>query len=505
MKSAILHILSNAFSFQRKGLAETIAIILVWIGENIRDWTAALVIILARVIEGLCDALFDEGSELGAAFARLLDGVLDLVMTFLDQVLGTNISQWTENFTEKIARGLAYTIPGLNILLLKWDKERQEEQEAAEVSFQKKLYEVRRDGALGYMKLLEKLSTAQDELAAKEANNGIITTADRARMQTNINYWQKQIDDMMNSQGLTADAVFAKYGVDVRKKNYEQGYWWREFDENFDYSWRSNPFTGGTNGNFAQLVNKYGYYYDNLKMLVKANPFMTGDIQENLKNAQPNFDLSTLGVFEKEAKDNTVATVASLFNAAKSSKSVLNSAKETGENWIDVLVGTIKEKGKSAKDYIASIGGLSGLIGLKSEDGNILGQALGDGTIEGMTGTLGGIKIEDLMAQVNANTPSVDSVRLPDATELTVADGSNLMYNGDLDFSGTNNSALQTATEFTQNTGSIVDGINRTNDKLDELKEAILGMTIVLDDGTLVGRMDSQLGKKSNRKEGRGW
>lgn len=490
-----------------EALAETIAIILVWIGENIHDWTAALVIILARVIEGLCDALFDEGSELGAAFARLLEGVLSLVMTFLDKVLGTNISQWTENMVEKTARGLAYTIPGLNILLLKWDKERQEEQEASEISFQKKMFEIRRDGALGYMKLLEKLSNAQDELAAKEANNGLLTTADRARLQTNVNYWQGQINDMM--KGLSAEDVFAKYGVDVRKSAKEQVQWWQEFRDDFDYGW-NNLFTGGLKGNISQFADLYGYVtssqFSRTSKAGYTHSGKGGRFGEGIDVKNPyGYTTETLGVFEKEAKDNTAATVASLFNAAKSSKSVLNSAKETGENWIDVLVGTIKEKGKSAKDYIASIGGLSGLIGLKSEDGNILGQALGDGTIEGMTGTLGGIKIEDLMAQVNANTPSVDSVRLPDATELTVADGSNLMYNGDLDFSGTNNSALQTATEFTQNTGSIVDGINRTNDKLDELKEAILGMTIVLDDGTLVGRMDSQLGKKSNRKEGRGW
>lgn len=491
-----------------EGLAETIAIILVWIAENIQDWTAALAIILARVVEGLCDALFDEGNELGAALARLLNGILDLVVTFLDQTLGTNISEWTKGFLEDQMRFLWYSLPGVGQIFLAADTLLHEEEKDNEIEHQKEMYEVRREGALAYMKLLEKLSNAQDELAAKEANNGLLTTAERARLQTNVNYWQKQVDDMVKTT--SAEEVFAKYGIDVRKKSYDQVYWWKEFDPDYNYKL---GFTGGENGNLAKLAEKFGSYYDWEMLVLHGAPEMarkygTGQedrIQRMIDNMKPNFDLSTLGVFEKDAKNKTADSVASLFDAAKKSKSVLGSAKETGENWLDALVNAIKDKGKSAKDYIASIGGLSGLIGLKSEDGNILGQALGDGTIEGMTGTLGGIKIEDLMAQVNANTPSVDSVRLPDATELTVADGSNLMYNGDLDFSGTNNSALQTATEFTQNTGSIVDGINRTNDKLDELKEAILGMTIVLDDGTLVGRMDSQLGKKSNRKEGRGW
>ncbi|MBO4703960.1 MAG: hypothetical protein J5617_03955 [Bacilli bacterium] len=476
-------------------ISQTLLIILAWIAYNISDWTFYLILIIAQVLNGIGEALEDEGSEIGQALGKILNGLLTIIMTFLDEVLGSNIYGWFGGLIGGLGDILMYSMPIIGQMMASAEASRQEDEKIKEIEHQKEMYEIRRKGALVYMEMLENLQNAENEvIQASEILDEVEKSQAQRRANENREGWRNQIKALESR----ADEIYGKYGIDVTKSADAQQKWWLDEDSaisQYNELLKSRDWTKGFDWNERIGAEHDSTWYNNL------NPHSSYVVQT------PSSTTTSESKTEEKSTTNAMDVITNKLQQGGSSfgetvKNVITGSKGEGSTGSIIggdaatsLLSTIKEKGSSVIGGIKS--GFSDFLGI-GEEGGISSFFGGSNLLSSSSYNLDTSIPVTSMDSYGAQVPDIDSLyQNTDMSGGVIDSNYNTAYATD-QIDGISNT-------MSSNSDDVVNAINDQKqayiDALSECTQAILerAYEIKLDNDVVAGELAPSLDKALGR------
>jgi len=515
------------------GIAETLAIILAWVSQNIESWTFQLTTILVKLLDGLTAAIQDNSTELGTAIMNLLDAILVIVVSWFDEDLAEEIKEHSKGLLGWLGETLFnwsaefLAIPKIGVRdqledISKLINEAHIDAEEEEYKHQEELMKARKKGALEYINMLEALEEAEMRLDNLNDYSGGAAAA-----AANKAYWQNKVNSLESQW----DSIWADYGVNIREKSTNQINWWDTDNDTLTKSrdW-SKPFT------FDEELYDVNYF-KNTDTYYKDKNWYQDTIERYLHTSYAEkygiTDEERQALIEKNLKNglnNPLGTKAGNIKVSNEvEKKVEEQAKEDGktysENFLETLFG-----GKSEGSILNSIG--EWISDKKTKVTNKIKETLGvDSASEvvdaikektGFDEITDSLNANNVLSTVqgnlnlgngytnldlsNANISGIDSINyIPEATDY-YQNVEDLSYATSLDTSyTTGQAAMVTASE--ENVSAITSKIDEVVDKLDTLSQALEQTEITVDGETTIAWLsvpiDKIIGKKQALNRGR--